>query len=238
MAEATKKRSILDAVREKKNQPVTAQQFANIGDTVTTAAEPKAKKPFVKPPAPPFVSTIKIKASCGHEIDFGLWEDKKDKYRDARRKKAESKACPQCRAAAAIQHNAAQAAKADAANPKRKHKNVNPRYLPTRLPIGSTFHATYVEDKKWKGTLTVPVKGVAGTDAVVLEAFETSVFRLMSYLDDKYRKWLQENAERRNGCCPTCGSAADLFGCQILDGGRVVCKSTVKDAVDDGGENG
>jgi len=191
-----KPRSILDAAREAKARGVKTEPPKVEQPPVVQKQEPKtelkpaAKKPFAKPPPPPFAKTIKIKASCGHEIEFGLWDDKKDKFREQRKKKNEGMPCKECRQAAHLKREAEQKAIADA-NPKKKKKNKGPSNAQRkieRLPTGSVFHATYIEDKKWTGTLTVPIEG---REPEVFTAFDSAVFKLMSYLDHKYRKFLE-----------------------------------------------
>jgi hypothetical protein len=36
---------------------------------------------------PPVIGTEAVKAACGHEVLFELFDDKKDKFREERRKK-------------------------------------------------------------------------------------------------------------------------------------------------------
>jgi hypothetical protein len=91
-----------------------------------------------------------VTVKCGHVERFDWFEDRKDKYRDARRLKLQARDCRQCRAAkqAAIEQQAAQ---------RRTQKRQD---LPQRLPDGATFHTVYsAASQTWTGSLTINLDG-------------------------------------------------------------------------------
>jgi hypothetical protein len=149
-----------------------------------------AKRPQVqpggKPPAPPVVRTEKVTAACGHEVDFGLFEDKKDKYRDDRREKKRGQLCPACReqkereVQEAARLRRQEKAEKRVAQPETRKK----RHPPERLPDGSGFNVVYDAGKEeWSGTLTV------GSDTFTASA--SGVFKLLEKLDRLYRNQVQ-----------------------------------------------
>src|SRR5256885_6676711 len=48
-------------------------------------------------PPPPIVAYEDVVAACGHPEKFGLFEDRKDKFRNDRRKKVTDRPCRACR---------------------------------------------------------------------------------------------------------------------------------------------
>jgi hypothetical protein len=131
------------------------------------------------------VRTEKLKVACGHEIDFGHFEDKKDKYRDARRQKKMTQLCPACREQKEReQQEAAQQRRQEKAKAKQKNPESAPgkqRQLPQRLPDGARFDLVYDAAKEeWSGTLVI------GSDTFTAAA--SGVFKLLTRLDQLYRK--------------------------------------------------
>src|SRR5215472_1964630 len=109
-------------------------------------------------PLPPFVRYEDVTAACGHAVQFGLCEDRLDKYRAARRQKVTDRPCPACREQrqreeqeAAARRRAGQGAARPAQGRKRPAQAP-----PGRLPDGSCFEVRYdVAAESWSGTLTV-----------------------------------------------------------------------------------
>jgi hypothetical protein len=113
-----------------------------------------------------------VTVACGHVERFGLWEDKKDRYRKERRAKLVSRPCQACRAQR--QQEEQQAAQ------QRRQERRRGRTLPERLPDRSRFEVVYdAATQSWSGTLTV------GTDTFTDTA--GGVFRLLELLDRQYR---------------------------------------------------
>jgi hypothetical protein len=116
-------------------------------------------------------------------VPFGLFEDKKDRYRDDRRKKLISRVCKVCRAEREkAEQEAAQnrrAERAERAQGEPGPKQAKP--LPGRLPDGARYEVTYdAASQTWSGTLTVPGRKVFSASA-------SGVFKLLSKLDGLYR---------------------------------------------------
>jgi hypothetical protein len=139
-------------------------------------------------------------ASCGHVDKFGLFEDRKDKFREARRQKARGRPCRACRekrqkeelAAAEARKAAHEKQKQEAAIKKQaeaqkpKHERASPD---KRLPDGSTFEVRFDATKvEWAGTLTVPGAGTFTASA-------RAVFTVLTRLDRRYRDTLPEPGE-------------------------------------------
>jgi hypothetical protein len=162
--------------------------------TPNTTPKIKTKK------APPFTGFIKIKAKCGCEIDFGIWEPEatKDIFRENRKKKHENKICTPCREK---QESEARELKAKL---KLEKLAKRPKGTLSRLPDESVFKAIYdASCVLWTGTLDIQVKGEYKTFSVQAKA----LFTLLPKLDYQYRKWIeeQENKSRetaidRNQC--------------------------------------
>jgi hypothetical protein len=195
--------------------PPSANTYAD-GSPKPPPKKPKDKpKPFVKKPVPPFTSYETVKAICGHDVQFGLWPDKQDKFRKERRLKLTEKKCPECRAAdnkvreAEEQKRREEKAARIAANPpvpqnppgtKKKWRNSNKARLYARLPHKSEFHVSYDAEKVlWSGRLSIP----CGDLVLSFEASNSSVFWLLSQLDDLYRKSLEPAGENKLDPTPT-----------------------------------
>jgi len=143
-------------------------------------------------PPPPIVAYEDIVASCGHPEKFGLFEDRLDKFRRDRRKKAAGRPCKACRErrqqeedeAAKVrraekQKRAQEAAMAAASAPKKKPTPDNAG----RLPDGSKFDVVYDASKThWTGTLTIGEKVFTGS--------ASGLFTLLNRLDQQYRQTL------------------------------------------------
>lgn len=61
-----------------------------------------------------------------------------------------------------------------------------------RLPLGSSFAVTYIEDGLWTGNLDVLLSGVDGCIDKRFTGEASGVFRLLMALDGQYREWLRE----------------------------------------------
>jgi hypothetical protein len=153
------------------------------------AARPRRRpgdKPFV-----PFSRFEDIVVKCGHVVKFGLLPEGKDRFREARRQKALSRDCKECRAKRQQQElEAAQRRKAEKEKRKMQpseqpHRAEKPK---SRLPDGSRFEVQYDAAKQqWSGTLTVPA---AGQGATSFTGARSSLFKLLAVLDDQYRSSL------------------------------------------------
>lgn len=147
---------------------------------------PAAPEPTPKPPpkrgTPPIVRTEIVIAKCGHEVQFGHFADKQDRFRDQRRLKVINQNCPTCRKTA---HEARTRAEQKAAKEKRDGQ----RGRVGRLPDGSRYITEYSAERvMWKGTLIVP----NGEEAKVFDMEGPVLFTLLEKLDRAYRKWLNE----------------------------------------------
>ncbi len=149
-------------------------------------------QPGGKPPPPPVVRTEKLTAACGHEVDFGLFEDKKDKYRDARRQKKRGQICPACREQKEREvQEAAQLRREEKAQKRAQEQPEStprkPKQAQDRLPDGARFNVVYAAGKQeWSGSLTV------GSDTFTDSA--SGVFKLLTKLDRLYRQQLEASA--------------------------------------------
>lgn len=155
-------------------------------------ATPAAPEPTPKPPpkrgTPPVVRTEIVIAKCGHEVQFGHFADKQDRFRDQRRLKVINQDCPNCRKAA---HEARTRAEQKAAKEKRDGQ----RGRVGRLPDGSRYITEYsAEQVMWKGSLIVP----NGEETKVFEMEGPVLFTLLEKLDRAYRKWLNEQKPPEN----------------------------------------
>jgi len=129
-------------------------------------------------------------AACGHVEKFGLFEDRKDKFRKDRRKKAIDRPCKACRERKRLeeqealkvrqaekQQRVAEAAK-ETARPK---KQVFVKQ--DRLPDGAKFEVVYDAAKtQWTGKLTIGES--------VFTGFAGALFTLLNRLDRQYRESL------------------------------------------------
>lgn len=153
---------------------------------------PDPRKPVVHrkdTPPPPVVAYEDVIAACGHPEKFGLFEDRKDRFRKDRRKKVTDRPCKACRERKRLEEEEAlrlrkaqkqeRAAEKVMTQSQKKPAGGNQG----RLPNGSKFEAVYdASQTTWVGTLTVGeavFKGSAG-----------GVFKLLSRLDEQYRKSL------------------------------------------------
>jgi len=153
------------------------------------AEAPKpAAGPFQKV-KPPVVGVEQVTVRCGHVVPFELFDLKKDKFRNDRRKKLTDRDCSDCRIKA---QEARQAADQEAARKRRldKPKKEKPPANPSgRLPDGSRFDITWDAAKEqWSGTLAVP--GLASFTAAA-----SGVFKLLQVLDGLYRAALAEEPD-------------------------------------------
>jgi hypothetical protein len=145
-----------------------------------------------------------VKAQCGHEVEFELFEDKKDKYRENRRKKITDQACKECREKAnaertRIQMEEARARREAEGKPCRRGQGWKSEAdaHTRRLPNGSSFSVTWDAFRQtWSGSLTV----VSVSPPLVFSASAGGVFRLLQQLDRLFREWLgKQNVEETKG---------------------------------------
>lgn len=158
-------------------------------DSKPAAAPRPAGVPFPKV-KPAVVGVEQVTVQCGHAVPFELFDPKKDKFRDARRKKLTDRPCSACRIKA---QEARQAVEKEAARQKRLAKAKNAAVAASdprnRLPDGSRFDVAYDASKgQWSGTLAVP--GLAPISAAA-----SGVFKLLMNLDRLYRKAAAPEAE-------------------------------------------
>ena len=177
------KRSIRDSLKEWKQQQAAEPK---------PEAKPAEKQPAKPAPAqqkkrsaPPIVAYETVQASCGHDIQFGLFEDRLDKFRKERRIKWQQKPCPACKILQREQREAEQKLKREQKGLPGQGKWKHGR-LVDRLPHDSVFHVTYnAEAERWSGTLTVP-----GREPFVNDS--SGLFKLLPKLDAMYRQWVAE----------------------------------------------
>jgi hypothetical protein len=153
--------------------------------------QPGSKKPVVHrraTPPPPIVAYEDVTAACGHPEKFGLFEDRLDRFRRDRRKKVTDRPCRACRERKRLEEEEAlrlrKAQKLERA--EKAAMSPAPKKLPAnqeRLPDGSKFEAVYDATRtQWVGTLTV--------GAAVFKDSAGGVFKLLTRLDEQYRKSL------------------------------------------------
>lgn len=124
----------------------------------------------------------KVKAACGHEVDFPHFDPAKDRYRQKRRDNVTGKKCHACRQQDHQERMRLQQ-EAAAKRPKKKKDG------PGRLPHGSVFAGPnglggplWDQTKnRWFGSLLVP-------GYPVFEAEHSAVFRLLIKLDKMFRQ--------------------------------------------------
>lgn len=123
----------------------------------------------------------KTKASCGHEVDFPIYET--DKYQEKRKKKLGSRPCKDCKAR---QHKELLEKQRLDAIQKRKD-----RLTKKRLPDMSHYNIWYNESAEmWFGYLDIfPEKGNK-TNKLRFQGEATSVPKLFGGLDNQWRNWL------------------------------------------------
>lgn len=175
------------------------------------AKEPAPKEGKKKPP-PPFTSYIKIKASCGHEIEFGVWdpENKKDKFRSARRAKHEAKPCPQCREQQKAEKELKEKTESQSRKAEKKHarlederktgggwqgwKGRTNRFM-QRLPAGSEHLSHRWDGEQWSGKLRVLLPELEGGFVTFHADGAPTHFRLCAMLTDQWAEWQWQNKQ-------------------------------------------
>ena len=141
-------------------------------------------------PPPPIVAYEDVVAACGHPEKFGLFEDRKDKFRKDRRKKVTDRPCKACRERKRLEEEEAikmrkeekkqRAEEAKAAQPQQEKQA---GHLPERLPNGAKFEVVYDATRtQWTGTLTIGEQVFTGSAG--------GVFKLLNRLDRQYRESL------------------------------------------------
>ena len=187
MPEPFQRPSLHDAARRgvkaKKGQaaPPAAQPAPASAPIVEAPTAAKAPAAPPQRPKPPVVGVEQVAVRCGHVVPFELFDLKKDKYRDARRKKLTDRDCSACRIKAQEEREAADR-EASRKRRQEKAKMAPPLSTPQhRLPHGSRFDVAYDAAKgEWSGTLTVP--GLAP-----FTGSRSAVFMLLRTLDEMYR---------------------------------------------------
>ena len=136
-------------------------------------------------PPPPIVAYEDVIAACGHPEKFGLFEDRKDKFRNDRRKKVTGRPCKACRERRRLEEEEAlRVKKAEkqqrvAAAAERPGKQPA-REVRERLPDGSRFEVVYDATRaQWVGTLTIGGTAFSGS--------ASALFTLLTRLDRQYR---------------------------------------------------
>jgi hypothetical protein len=192
------------------NKPKAAKKPVQETAPPRLAAKPAAAALGKRPGKPPVVGTERVTCSCGHEIDFELFEDKKDSFRKERRAKLTGRACPACRQAAAAekakQEQEAKRQRREERERLRKERGIGEQGWKAkadkhiaRLPDGSTYQAAYDgKARNWSGTLAIPDPVTAGK-SLLFSATAPAVFKLLALLDSLWRDWLKE---RQRPCTP------------------------------------
>jgi len=131
-----------------------------------------------------------VTAACGHPEKFGLFEDRKDRFRRDRRKKVTDRPCRACREVKRQEEEAAalvrkaekqQRAKEAAMAQEQKQQQKPAGESPGRLPDGAKYDVVYnAAQTQWTGTLTVGDKVFTGSAG--------GLFTLLSKLDRQYRQ--------------------------------------------------
>lgn len=214
MTEPFKQRTILDAMRERKKL-LEEQVKASPPQGEEPPPPPKPKKePLLpqnkinqgKPAPPPYSHFERVKVKCGHEIQFGCWPDKKDKWREQRRAKKVAKICPACREEILKKEMAEAEERRKEKRKAQREANggISPKYkIRGRLPQGSYFARLIWDGENWSGTLVVP-QGLE--EPLCFRREYPNLFPLLSKLDMDYRRttpaweeykvWLQETNQR------------------------------------------
>lgn len=156
----------------------------------------------VKKGSPPVVSIEKVTAQCGHTVDFPIFPDPKDRFRDKRKLKYTDRPCPDCRAK---QHTelekkqAADKAKRDlkktqngevhhSKGPKKKKQGCRDQ---VRFPHGSEFVDVVYDavEVKWRCTLRI---GLVDAGGPTFSIDGKGIHALLVKLGWKYRFWIKE----------------------------------------------
>lgn len=204
-----KQRSLKDIQREYKEkkaaeaalkggaEPAPQKPIGPLPGTKVVHPPTKARGPKkVKPP--PQCRVDKVKALCGHEVDFQVFLDpKKDPFAKERLAKITGKNCKECRAKVEAERQAIIKANADARKEqglsKKQYEHKKLEATVGRLPIGSRFDVTYIADALWRGTLTVPIPEFLRPERTEPKVFtwdSPGLFQLLKKLDIQYRGWL------------------------------------------------
>ena len=147
-------------------------------------------------PPPPIVAYEDVIAACGHPEKFGLFEDRKDRFRRDRRKKVTDRPCRACREKKRLEEEAATEARradkklqtearvrAEEASRVAQLQKKQAPHTSGRLPDGSKFEVVYDAGKvKWSGTLTIGSQVFTNSGG--------ALFTLLNKLDQQYRQTL------------------------------------------------
>lgn len=148
---------------------------------------------------PPVAGTEPLVAACGHQVQFELFVQGRDRFRELRRAKARGRPCPDCRRAAHEERTRAEKAAGKARRLLKQQLRVerrraeegrswNARHQVGRLPHGSVFLLRWDEAAgTWTGTLTLEDARWQGVGC------DTGLFPLLEELDRMYRKSLEAN---------------------------------------------
>jgi hypothetical protein len=184
-----KRPSLREAARrgvEAKQQTQAAQPAA----ATPAAAAPRPAAPSFQKVKPPVVGIEQVTVKCGHVVPFELFDLRKDKFRNDRRKKLTDRDCSACRIKAQEVRQAAEMEEARLRRLERPRKE-RPQAKPqSRLPHGARFDVAWDAAKgQWSGTLSVPTADDAAR-CDVFTAAASGVFKLLQVLDGKYRATL------------------------------------------------
>ena len=95
------------SLREAARRGVEAKQQAAPTTPAPAVEQAPRPAPFQKV-KPPVVGTEQVAARCGHAVPFELFDPRRDKYRDDRRKKLTDRDCSACRIQAQAVREAAE----------------------------------------------------------------------------------------------------------------------------------
>jgi hypothetical protein len=123
-----------------------------------------------------------------------MFEEKKDKFREARRAKITNAKCKACRQRDHEERTKKQQAEAAERRKLKPKKTYDPKWKEQigqgRLPDGSQFHLIYVAGtESWSGELMIHEPS-PGEEPVFFAAISSAVYRCLQKLDNQYREWL------------------------------------------------
>lgn len=189
-----------------KEKPITDTQQAKAAQTpvvlpkpgrTTTSASTEARAGDRSSASREHSQKIKSKeiivAACGHEVEFLIFEDAQDRFREKRRLKVLDNPCKECKQA---KHQKTmkeqQAAKREKLKTTPKKVYVarwkrNAAENTARLPHGCMFQDVRYDAVRvmWTGKLLVP----GFNRYIEFEGEHTAVFGLLALLDSKYREY-------------------------------------------------
>lgn len=166
--------------------PQAAQPTAPVPVAPPPPAKPGASAHPMKPKLP-VVGVEQVVVRCGHHAPFELFDPKKDKFREGRRKKLMGRDCRACREKAHDERTRAEMEAARLRRLQQPRKERPPAQTPSRLPNGSRYDVSFDAAKEaWSGTLTIPAATPAETP-LLFSGSASAVVKLLSRLDAMYR---------------------------------------------------